>query len=505
MEASPQEELSRFFQLYDCFRRDAADLASSQRSLETARSAHQHEAEALRIAKFEVERNTAFIEEQMYRIELVSTHWFYGTTALQPQLWLRGGCHGKIDRADAKLEKAQEDHSRLEIAQQTQQEKETVASGVLRSKEAAFGRASDADEEAKRMKAEVINKYASHLLNQLVERESSLRVKIDERKVRLSLLTRIGAQLNDAMRCVSVIESHTKAAEKKMAEAEKIATENVQQSVPTCASTQVINFDNGGKEVVKEISIYRDYKKYDAKGNVVLTNNPCPSGCGFVITFHATHCCAACSNPQNRAGYHGRRCERIMLASQQGSVELWNSLQKQRQEHCKKVEQMQHQAKRELEDAVRELHKGCNLVQRAAATLNAASLICLFAGMPPPRSCGSGGCSCCSISSRANNIRARALQLQLTVNEALAHLTKRRQYEGQEGLHLSQQLDDVLSQIANEEDSIFSSLRASSVTDDNENDAWDRPPAIAPSYSPATATTVSENGTWPPTTASHSL
>ena len=50
--------------------------------------------------------NAEFIKEQTSRIDLVSTHWFFGTTALQPQLWLRGGAQGKIARAQAKLDKA---------------------------------------------------------------------------------------------------------------------------------------------------------------------------------------------------------------------------------------------------------------------------------------------------------------------------------------------------------------------------------------------------------------
>jgi hypothetical protein len=392
----------------------------------------------------------------------------------------------------------------LETTQKAQQEKENVASEVLRSKEAAFGRASDADEQAKGMKADLITKHASHLLTQLLKDESSLRVKSDERKVRLSHLARIGTLLNDATRCVSVIYFHTKAAGEKMVKADQFSRETVQLCLPASASTQVQTFDNGGKEVVQAISIYRDCKKYDAKGNVVLTNNPCPSGCGCVITFHATHCCAACSNPKNGPGCHGRRCERIKLTSQKGAAELWNRLQEQRKEKQKKVVQMQHQAKRELDDAVRELRKGYNLVQRAATTLNAASGTSLLTGMPPISGCCSGECSCCNISSKASILRARACQLLLAVNVEVANLTKRRQYEDQEGLRLNKQLNTVLSHIDDEEDSIFASLRISSDIGPTENHTWDRPPSRAPMYSPiVTAATVTEHGTRPPPTAPH--
>ena len=38
----------------------------------------------------------------------------YGSTALQPQLWMRGGTQGKIERAQAKLDGAKEAHPALE-------------------------------------------------------------------------------------------------------------------------------------------------------------------------------------------------------------------------------------------------------------------------------------------------------------------------------------------------------------------------------------------------------
>ena len=38
------------------------------------------------------------------KIDLLETHWFYGTTALQPQLWLKGGVQGKIARQKMKLQ-----------------------------------------------------------------------------------------------------------------------------------------------------------------------------------------------------------------------------------------------------------------------------------------------------------------------------------------------------------------------------------------------------------------
>jgi len=38
----------------------------------------------------------------------------------------------------------------------------------------------------------------------------------------------------------------------------------------------------------------------------------CPGGCGYLVTWHATHCCAACK----RNGKHGPRCERVSAEAQ---------------------------------------------------------------------------------------------------------------------------------------------------------------------------------------------
>jgi len=43
------------------------------------------------------------VQKRLARIELCRTHWLYGSTALQPQLWARGGVEGKIERQLAKL------------------------------------------------------------------------------------------------------------------------------------------------------------------------------------------------------------------------------------------------------------------------------------------------------------------------------------------------------------------------------------------------------------------
>jgi len=40
----------------------------------------------------------------------------------------------------------------------------------------------------------------------------------------------------------------------------------------------------------------------------------CPSGCGYAVTWHATHCCVSC---KKGAGHHGKRCERKIQVAQE--------------------------------------------------------------------------------------------------------------------------------------------------------------------------------------------
>ena len=93
-----------FFPRYDALGAESASLDGVEASLSRASAALGKERGDLEHEKSLLLKNESYTREQKERIELVSNHWFYGTTALQPQLWLRGGAQGKIDRAKAKLD-----------------------------------------------------------------------------------------------------------------------------------------------------------------------------------------------------------------------------------------------------------------------------------------------------------------------------------------------------------------------------------------------------------------
>ena len=105
-----------FFAHYDSLAARSHSLQGVDAALQAAQ-ASLHSAQAgLVQAKTELANNVEYAQEQRERIALVSEHWFFGNTALQPQLWLRGGTEGKIARAKAKLARCEEDKPGIETA-----------------------------------------------------------------------------------------------------------------------------------------------------------------------------------------------------------------------------------------------------------------------------------------------------------------------------------------------------------------------------------------------------
>ena len=106
-----------FFDKYDELDKEIEGLGGLESSHASAKEGLQKARAELAAATRAREASDAFIKEQVDRIELVESHWFYGTTALQPQLWFRGGTQGKIGRAQAKLDKAKAEHGALAEAE----------------------------------------------------------------------------------------------------------------------------------------------------------------------------------------------------------------------------------------------------------------------------------------------------------------------------------------------------------------------------------------------------
>ena len=102
-----------FFQRFDELTAKAVLLANAPAALHAAQTAVNHAQGQLQHQRKAVSKNMAFAQEQRDRIDLVSNHWFFGNTALQPQTWLRGGVKGKKERAEAKLGRAEGEYPAL--------------------------------------------------------------------------------------------------------------------------------------------------------------------------------------------------------------------------------------------------------------------------------------------------------------------------------------------------------------------------------------------------------
>ena len=102
-----------FFGLYDDLWQAASSIEASQVMFENASKQRNETQGKLKELQCKINKNRSFAVEQINRIDLVSNHWFYGTTALQPHLWLRGGCEGKIARAQVKLGKCDAEYPSL--------------------------------------------------------------------------------------------------------------------------------------------------------------------------------------------------------------------------------------------------------------------------------------------------------------------------------------------------------------------------------------------------------
>ena len=101
------------FARHDALLAEEATLRGVDAAVGAATDARERALAELNRARTALAQNEAFACEQRDRIKLVGEHWFYGNTILQPQLWLRGGAQGKIDRAQAKLDTAESERPAL--------------------------------------------------------------------------------------------------------------------------------------------------------------------------------------------------------------------------------------------------------------------------------------------------------------------------------------------------------------------------------------------------------
>ncbi|KAL7573890.1 hypothetical protein ACA910_012456 [Epithemia clementina (nom. ined.)] len=272
-----------FFNEYDALDDDASKLKQAELACQKAEIALSDVRNRLQSTQDEIRSNRSNFDEQTKRIQLVSTHWFYGSTAFQPQLWFRGGCAGKIARAKAKLEKCETEYPDL-LAKETQlQERLPEATRVVHEANGVYNACQNADTTRQQMFDQVIERHPSSKLLALQEQSQTLSSRLDRvcgycqqvRKAK-TLCTRARSELNRAERCIN---------QGQRSQEEFHSYQREWQSLP-------VHRGGGGD-------------------NSITTIIKCPGDCGYAkSSWHATHCCNACQYKKKHHD-HGTQCERI--------------------------------------------------------------------------------------------------------------------------------------------------------------------------------------------------
>jgi hypothetical protein len=421
-----------FFQRYDALFQASSSIESAQLALRQATTKRNEVQTQLARLQKDLKSNRDNAKEQRDRIEMVQNHWFYGTTTLQPQLWLRGGCQGKIDRARAKLTKAEQEylplHQQVEHVQTVQLAhlEEQVAQcqdHVTASSTAVALRTS--------MKERALSEYPSR--QWLEWKEQVTRVTQDRAVLQgqVAQLTKVSKLYHEAQsQCYQQAKTTFQTAMEHANRYRQLQQEvvlplydgtpplmyptngahpywkNKKQGTTSTTSTMSTgkSSKNGPGSATTIVTLQNTYQSrhnrivtkvvltYDSNnGRLVSTNIPCPSNCGFLISpWHGTYCCGACQrgsggggprhqvHHHNCKGYphqshapghaHGGRCKRLLVSKQDGSQALVTAWNQRLKEHEQEME-------RQWKLCHDKFKEGHNQVQQGNASIEKALLL----------------------------------------------------------------------------------------------------------------------------------
>ena len=342
-----------FFSHYDALGAEAASLSNAKSALDAATAALNKCKQDLLNAKNALLKNEAYAKEQRDRIKLVSEHWFFGNTALQPQLWLRGGTEGKIGRAKAKLEQCETEQPNLANAvnfiERTTLPPLQQAADQCRS---ANERKHKLEADCKGMFDQAVAANVSPTLTQLQGQDAALQSEVTATQQNAQALHAIAAQ------CIEGRQHYERAAA-RIREAQRLNNAAVAEHSAMHAGAQS---PPGGGGVPWQ----RDQVVRGPNGEQMLAwqaqqlagVRPCPGGCGYRVTWHATHCCNAC---QRHAGQHGPRCERIACRSAADAAHEAQAARRAAEEREKADQAMRD---RKMHEAQKEADRGADALRR---------------------------------------------------------------------------------------------------------------------------------------------
>lgn len=475
MTTDPEVLSPSFFRLYDDLAHDAAGLEDACSRLSEAKAQRAAAQEALSKHQKKLRTTRAFIKEQKDRIALVSNHWFYGTTLLQPQLWLRGGCKGKIERAQVKLVKARDQD--LPVIVQTIQQVQRVQLPKLEAEvETQLGRfevASNAASEREVLRQRAFQKYPSTLLRQLQDQEVDIENQIKRSQQDAANLEGVIAKLSEAQAIFDGAKTQLETALQHNQKYESL--KNTKEILPRPLDSlnslrhqsrkETLAADGTKIVTIEKHNGERDIFHLGRNGRILATNFPCPNGCGFLVTWHDTHCCTGC---KNRDGEHGRQCERKAVASQQGAQNKLLELQRMQLARLSNMNVEDDACNRSFSDARREIKRAERIVIQALNAIDPGirerySNMCsiLVVVVHPPRS---PGCGCASDSKlRASGIHHDKEDLILRQTTLFQQLSAAQQLQTRirrDTTALGDQLKNTRSMLQEEQDRIFKQLRA---------------------------------------------
>ena len=188
-----------FFSRYDQLAKFAESLSGVATQLTTATNSLQQTQSQLAQQQAALAHNVKETKINVDRIKCVSSHWFYGNTALQPQLWLRGGTKGKISRAEAKLAKFEEERPGLEagIAQLQSVTLPPLQSEVNRLQALSNDKAG-ADNERAAMRERAVKSHPSPRLQYLNSTAEEWKVMLAFEQANSSILKEVGKLCHQA-------------------------------------------------------------------------------------------------------------------------------------------------------------------------------------------------------------------------------------------------------------------------------------------------------------------
>ena len=409
---------------------------------------HDHARSDFERARKAVETNRMFTKEQADRIDLVSTHWFYGTTAFQPQLWLRGGCTGKIERAVAKLERSKSERPKLEGIMHEHKEVLTVAQESLSIQKDSHQQVSNAAAETRRMRDELVQRNPSPQLMEIERQQVRLQGEILFQKRQVANLNSIRSSLQEVNSVFQRAEADLTEAERHRQQAEQLTRESKfpsNSNVSTAANPTTDSSTNNSE------------------------NYPCcPNGCGYAVTWHQSHCCGACKQGRK----HGPRCERIKASSHQPSAQQQqrrDEMQRERQEKERRISQLKVKVQNSIKAGEHKVQNGFDALTNAGISLSGFGLtggmpLTIPASAASPCACGPnpgiGPSHGCSLIKRIYQLRQTLCQHEVLLKHQKSVLSRLQVDYEQRLQTIQRQLQRVEEMMEHERSRIFETVRS---------------------------------------------